>query len=104
MKRLSGFDDALTGDLAATDLCLRIRQLGYLLVYTPYAVFEKQGIVFESTEKNDAFAMDEKLFRKKWKGFLKHTDPYYNPQFLPKAARFHIGINLNEKEDLIHNT
>lgn len=104
LKRLSGFDDALTGDLAATDLCLRIRQLGYLLVYTPYAVFEKQGIVFESTEKNDAFAMDEKLFRKKWKGFLKHTDPYYNPQFLPNAARFHIGINLNEKEDLIHNT
>ena len=104
LKQLSGFDHTFTGELAAADLCLRIRQLGYLLMYTPYAIFEKQSVAAEPAEKSDALVKEEEAFRKKWSGFLNHTDPYYNPQFLPNAARFHIGINLDEKEDLKHNS
>ena len=98
LKRLSGFDTAFTGELAGTDLCLRIRQQGYLLVYSPYAVLKKQGEAVEQTEKSNDPEMQKTLFRNKWKGFLEHTDPYYNPQFLSDKARFHIGISLKKSE------
>ena len=98
LKRLSGFDTTFCGDLAGTDLCLRIRQLGYLLAYTPYALFEKQSTAAAHPETEDSFAKDQAYFRKKWQGFLEHTDPYYNPQFLPDEAGFYIGIHPEEEK------
>jgi len=57
------------------DLCLKLREKGYLIVYTPYAVFyhhesASRGFVVEG------FEIDAIL--RKWKKALR-ADPYYNP-------------------------
>ena len=97
-ERLGGLDKTFRTDLAYTDLCLRIRQLGYLLVYTPYAVAEIKDTMAKPANAQE-WKEDAAYFRKKWAGFLEHTDPYYNPQFLPDKAGFHIGISLDDLQD-----
>ena len=99
-EQLGGTDEAFQTDLAFTDLCLRLRQRGYLLVYTPYAVFERKDTFGEKTGMlSESVKMEQEAFRQKWAGFLKHSDPYYNPQFLSEDAGFHIGLTINDIQE-----
>ena len=38
-QQIGGFDEQLSGELAAVDLCLKMRRAGYLIVYTPLKNF-----------------------------------------------------------------
>lgn len=64
------------------DFCLRIRELGKLIVYTPYVEFihyESKSRGYEDTvEKQQRFKGEIDLFYSKWQGFLDKGDPYYN--------------------------
>lgn len=70
-----GFDtEHLEHAFGDVDLCLRLRERGHLVVYTPYAEFVQHG--FESP----AGLEPEKAgyVRKRW-GEVLEDDPYYNP-------------------------
>jgi GT2 family glycosyltransferase len=76
IKKIGGFDENLKIDFNDVDFCLKIRQLGYDIVFTPYAHlyhFER------STAKRDVSNNDDaKVFMKKWSSQLD-LDPFYNP-------------------------
>ena len=76
MNELGGLDPLFAIDFNDTDLCLRMRQNGYRLVYTPHSTlyhFESKSCV--RTSQNPAEVM---LFRNRWPGLIKN-DPFYNP-------------------------
>ena len=57
------------------DFCLRLREHGYLIVYTPYA----QLLHFESFTRGRSLKRKEiRYFRKRHARIIKEGDPYYN--------------------------
>jgi GT2 family glycosyltransferase len=73
---VGGFDERLRVVLNDVDLCLKIRQRGYLVVYTPHAsLYHYEG----SSRGRLHPPPDEKVFEERWRGFLDRGDPYYNP-------------------------
>ena len=84
-QRIGGFDEKLSGALADVDLCLKMRDAGYLIVYTPLA---KLGWDPPAHAGVDASA--EVIMRQRWSDVLER-DPYYNPNLSRKPADFSLG-------------
>jgi hypothetical protein len=72
---VGGFDERLPVNSNDVDLCLRLRERGYLIVYTPHAVlrhYESQTRGYRGTP-DDAW-----LMTRRWRDVLT-ADPYANP-------------------------
>jgi GT2 family glycosyltransferase len=75
-EEVGGFDERIRVAFNDVDLCLRIRERGYLIVYTPGATL----IHHESASRKALHpAEDEHLVRERWAGVLERGDQYYNP-------------------------
>ena len=74
------------------DLCLKVRQAGYLVVWTPYAEayhYESKSRGYEDTpEKISRFKREVAEFKKKWADILNAGDPYYNPNLTLERGDF----------------
>jgi len=92
---LNGFDENLPGNFNDVDFCLRLRECGWLIVWTPYANL----IHHESaTRGHDTHARDrEGLFRdasymeKKWSAQILR-DPYYSPNLSLHSRGFDLAF------------
>ena len=75
-NRVKGFDDInLKIAFNDVDLCLKVRKLGYKIIYTPYARLYH----YESLSRGKGLDSKEvKFMLKKWNKTLQ-KDPYYNP-------------------------
>ena len=83
---LGGLDEEFKVALNDVDFCLRVREKGYLNVFTPFAElyhFESasRGIDVVDEAKAKRYEEESARFREKWKAFLEKGDPYYNPNF-----------------------
>ncbi len=82
-EKVGGFDEGLKVAFNDVDLCMKIRQAGYLIVYNPYAElyhYESKSRGLEDTkEKIERFNGEIATFAHKWPEILKKGDPYYNP-------------------------
>jgi len=81
-NEVRGFDEAYFIAFGDVDLCLKIREKGYLIVWTPYAElyhYESKTRGYEDThEKEKRFLREVEIFHEKWKSFMEKGDPYYN--------------------------
>ena len=102
-EKLQGLNET---DLAIcyndVDYCLRARELGYLVVFTPYALlrhFEsKSRGMDESTEKQARFKKEFDYMQRRHAEILKRGDPYYNPNLsLGVQSGFHIDPQYAEE-------
>ena len=76
---LGGFDEELKVAYSDVDLCLRARQKGYLIVYTPYALlYHDEGGTRGRIGRTHPLE-DEETFRLRWSERGQYRDPYYNP-------------------------
>lgn len=77
---LNGLDELFTVAFNDVDLCLRIREKGYHIVFTPYAeLYHYESLSRgseDSPEKIKRFQSEIKRFESKW-GLYRY-DPYYN--------------------------
>ena len=71
------------------DLCLKIRDKGYLIVYTPFAALYHHESVSRGYDlnPNEIMAMNNR-----W-GDILLSDPYYNPNLSLDSEDFQININ-----------
>ena len=80
--KVNGFDEGLRVAFNDIDLCLRIRKVGYLIVYNPYSSFfhyESKSRGLEDTpEKVKRFNNEFAYFVKRWEQKLNEGDEYYN--------------------------
>ncbi len=78
------------------DLCLKIRQAGYLITYTPYAKlyhYESQSRGQDnSPEKLSRFTKELKNYQQKWAEIYKNGDPYLNPNLARAAEKITLNI------------
>jgi hypothetical protein len=75
-REAGGFDAArFTDEFADVDLCLRLRERDYLLLYTPYACFTYHGPEYRSKPLSPAGVS---YVIERW-GDALGDDPYHNP-------------------------
>ena len=91
-ERVGGLDENLAVAFNDVDLCVRIRQAGYLIVWTPYAElyhYESRSRGAENTpEKLARFNSETEYFQQRWGDVLAAGDPYYNPNLTLKREDF----------------
>jgi glycosyltransferase involved in cell wall biosynthesis/2-polyprenyl-3-methyl-5-hydroxy-6-metoxy-1,4-benzoquinol methylase len=73
---LGGLDETLGVAFNDVDFCLRAREKGYQIVYTPYALLKHHESATRGRLHPDE---DEAFFRKRWGNPGEFRDPYYNP-------------------------
>ena len=87
-KKVDGLDEVnLAIGFNDVDFCLKIREAGYLIIYTPFAELYHYESLSRGND-DELYAQNPKKFkrvhtereymRKKWIHVLEH-DPYYNP-------------------------
>lgn len=76
------------------DFCLKIRELGKLVVYNPFVEFwhyESKTRGYEDTpEKKERFDRESNNFKTKWKDVIAKGDPYYNKNLRDDTAQYEI--------------
>ena len=79
---VGGFDENLAVTFNDVDFCLRLREAGYRIVWTPYAELihhESASRGFDnSAPKQVRFLAEVDHMKSKWGDILQH-DPFYNP-------------------------
>ncbi len=82
-KELGGFDEYLTHAYNDIDYCLRVREKGYLIVFTPYAELYHHESISRGYENNlvkrARLEKEKEYFRNRWQAIIANGDPYYNP-------------------------
>jgi GT2 family glycosyltransferase len=95
-EEVGGFDENLAITFNDVDLCLKIRDKGYLIVYTPYAELyhhESKSMGYDDApEKMELHLKDIKYIREKWGKVIDRGDPYYNPNLTVDGVDFSIRI------------
>jgi GT2 family glycosyltransferase len=84
-----GFDLAFARDYNDVDFCLRVREQGYRVAWTPYAHFTHYEGATMARKKADA--KEHALFTHRWNGIL-HEDPYYSLALNPHLQRIYEAL------------
>ncbi|MCI8577753.1 MAG: glycosyltransferase family 2 protein [Lachnospiraceae bacterium] len=100
-KECGGFTEELAVAFNDIDYCMKVRALGKLVVYAPYAVmyhYESKSRGLEDTpEKVARFNREIAIFARRWPDILKNGDPYYNPNLTLRKSNFALRDLLKEK-------
>jgi len=91
-REIGGFDAAFQVAFNDVDLCMRIREVGYLIVWTPYAELyhceSKSRGLDETPEKYFRYAGEVERFQRRWMHRLVNGDPYYNRNLTQERTDF----------------
>jgi GT2 family glycosyltransferase len=71
------------------DMCLRIRERGYRVVYTPHAVLFHHESATRTMHSNPG---EEEYMRRRWAGVICH-DPFYNPNLTREAEDYSLNFD-----------
>ena len=93
-EAVGGLEEELAVAFNDVDFCLRVRKLGYLVVYNPYAElyhYESQTRGYEDTEeKKQRFQREKDYLCRRWETLLEAGDPYYNKNLSLKTCEYEI--------------
>jgi O-antigen biosynthesis protein len=87
-SEVGGFDEKqLPVTFNDVDLCLKMRQAGYRIVYVPFATLYHHE---SATRRPGAEPRETEVMQKRW-GNVLARDPYYNPNLSRAQADFSLG-------------
>ena len=91
-----GLSESFRISLNDVDFCLKLRDKGYLNVFTPFAeLYHFESIsrgLDDSGEKAERYNRESEYFRNKWEKVLEKGDPYYNPNFSLDRSDYSLKI------------
>lgn len=95
-EKVGGLDESFAISLNDVDFCLKLRKLGLLNVFTPFAeLYHFESIsrgLDDQGEKAERYNRESAHFRDKWKKELEQGDPYYNPNFSLDRSDFSLRV------------
>ena len=93
---VGGLDENFRISLNDVDFCLKLREKGYLNIFTPFAeLYHYESIsrgLDDNGEKAERYNKESEAFREKWKEVLEKGDPYYNPNFSLDRSDFSVKV------------
>lgn len=95
-ERVGGLDEAFAVSLNDVDFCLKLREQGYLNVFTPFAeLYHFESVsrgLDDQGERARRYDEESARFREKWREVLAKGDPYYNPNFSLDRSDFSLKM------------
>ena len=95
-EEAGGLDESFAVSLNDVDLCLKLREMGYLNVFTPFSeLFHYESVsrgLDDAGEKAQRYNEESEHFRTKWKEVLEKGDPYYNPNFTLDRSDYSLKV------------
>lgn len=89
-EEMDGFDEEnLAVTLHDVDFCLRLREKGYLVIYTPYATLYHQGI---SSLRAQPAPQEEYFLRRRHQNIFQQGDPFSNPHLYIEELGASLGV------------
>jgi GT2 family glycosyltransferase len=93
-EQVGGFDEELAIAYNDVDLCLRVGQAGYRVIYLPYVElrhYESKSRGYDTTAEQENRDQHERLImQRKW-NISNYVDPYYNPNLTLEREDFSIA-------------
>ncbi|MFI3236964.1 MAG: glycosyltransferase family 2 protein [Lachnospiraceae bacterium] len=93
---VGGLEEGFAISLNDVDFCLKLRDKGYLNVFTPFAeCYHLESIsrgLDDNGEKARRYQAESDQFRAKWKTVLDAGDPYYNVNFSLDRSDFSVLV------------
>jgi GT2 family glycosyltransferase len=83
-QQVGGFNEDLAAAYNDVDFCLKLREAGYRIVWTPSAE------LYHHESASRGYSLDPKevaYFQERW-GHMLNDDPYYNPNLTRRHAHF----------------
>ena len=87
LEKIGGMARNLTGKYAVADLCFRMKEAGYQVVYQPQCVATMPKR-FLKEQTNETDKKQEEIFCKKWEKYLHKRDAYYNENLSVTPANY----------------
>ena len=95
-EEVGGLEEEFKISLNDVDFCLKLRQAGYLNVFTPFAeLYHFESVsrgMDDKGEKAERYNKESERFREKWKAQLEAGDPYFNPNFSLDKSDFSLRV------------
>ena len=95
-EKTGGLDESFAISLNDVDFCIKLREMGYLNVFTPFAeLYHYESVsrgLDDQGEKAARYNEESARFREKWKEVLEKGDPYYNPNFSLDRSDFSLKV------------
>lgn len=95
-EEAGGLDESFAVSLNDVDFCLKLRRMGYLNVFTPFAeLYHFESIsrgLDDQGEKAERYNDESARFREKWEKELAAGDPYFNPNFSLDKPDFSLRV------------
>lgn len=93
---VGGYDEEFVVGFNDADFCLRVRDAGYLVVFTPYAElyhyeFVSRGREAVDEKKQLRWKKEQALFMQKWPRYFDGRDPFSNPNLKRDNLYFALG-------------
>lgn len=89
---VGGYTEAFQVGFNDVDFCLKVRALGKLVVFTPYALLHHYEYASrgrdESAEKKARSNAERDLLQQRWPQYFSQGDPYYNFNLNPDSLYF----------------
>ncbi len=102
-EQVGGFEEKLSHAFNDVDLCLKMREQGYLVVYTPFAeLYHHESVSrgYETTpEKKERFHQEWAFCDDRWGELLRAGDPYYSPHLTLVREDFSISCNAIARDN-----
>jgi len=91
--KVNGFDEKFVVSFGDTDICQRVKQEGYQIVYCPYSkLYHAEG----STRGSKYPLADEIEFLNRWEDYIISGDEFYNPNLTHINRNFRIAPHPSE--------
>ena len=85
-ERVNGFDDSFVVGFNDTDLCLRIHDAGFKILYDGFTVLYHHESATRTESKSVDHPEDDIRLRNRWKRFFTQGDPFYSPLLAPRGT------------------
>ncbi len=86
-EEVGGFDEKLSGEYSDIDFCLKVREAGYRIVWTPSAEVYHDDLPLPGRQRR---LREASYVKKRWEKIFRN-DPYYNPNLAFGEEGFRIS-------------
>lgn len=94
-QKVGGLDETMTVAYNDVDFCLRVREKGYRILWTPYAQMYRHESAprghEDSQEMQERLQAEAQLMKDRW-GRLLYNDPAYNPNLTLEREDFYLSF------------
>ncbi|MCB1954231.1 MAG: glycosyltransferase [Rhodocyclaceae bacterium] len=92
---IGGFDESLAVGYGDVDLCLRLRESGYRVLFCPRArLLHHESYSRGRHSGGDPHPVDTARFRTRWARYYETGDPYFSPNLSPNSPNWQFARPL----------